>query len=60
MKNLEKIDVILEIEDLQREEKRYCEEYCQLNPLDKERRERDRDLVLYAYTRILTRLSNYQ
>lgn len=60
MKKLEKIDVILKIEDLQREEKRYCEEYCQLNPLDKERRERDRDLVLYAYTRILTRLSNYQ
>ena len=32
MKKLEKIDVILEIEDLQREEKRYCEEYCQLHP----------------------------
>lgn len=25
MKKLEKIDIILEIEDLQREEKRYCE-----------------------------------
>lgn len=60
MKKLEKIDVLLEIEDLQREEKRLCEEYCQLNPSDRERRERDRDLVLYGYMRILTRLSNYQ
>ena len=60
MKKLEKIDVITEIENLQREEKRYCEEYCKLNPEDKERRERDRDLVLYAYMRILTKLSNYQ
>ena len=38
MKKLEKIDVITEIENLQREEKRYCEEYCKLNPADKERR----------------------
>ena len=60
MKKLEKIDVITEIENLQREEKRHCEEYCKLNPADKERRERDRDLILYAYTRILTKLSNYQ
>lgn len=60
MKKLEKIDVITEIENLQREEKRYCEEYCKLSPADKERRERDRDLVLYAYMRILTKLSNYQ
>lgn len=60
MKKLEKIDVILEIENLQREEKRCCNEYCKLNPADKERRERDKDLVLYAYMRILTKLSNCQ
>ena len=39
MKKLEKIDVITEIENLQREEKRYCEEYCKLNPADRERRD---------------------
>lgn len=60
MKKLEKIDAITEIENLQREEKRYCEEYCKLNPADRERRERDKDLVLYAYMRILSKLSNYQ
>ena len=60
MKKLEKIDVITEIENLQREEERYCKEYCKLNPADTERRERDKDLVLYAYMRILTKLSNYE
>ena len=60
MKKLEKIDVVLEIENLQREEKRYCEEYCKLNPADRKRRERDKDLVLYAYMRILAKLSNYK
>ena len=60
MKKLEKIDVITEIENLQREEERYCKEYCELNPADTERRKRDKDLVLYAYMRILTKLSNYQ
>lgn len=60
MKKLEKIDIILEIENLKKEEEKYCKEYCEINPSDKERRERDRDLILYAYARIIAKLSNYQ
>lgn len=60
MKKLEKIDAIQEIEFLMGEEERYCKRYCELNPEDRKRRERDRDLVLYAYTRILTKIKEYE
>ena len=51
---IDKYDVVLKVEKLEREERRICEEYCRLNPADRERRERDRDMVLFAYSRVLS------
>lgn len=44
MKELE--SVMRAVENVENREKKLCEEYCRFNPQDRERRERDRDLVL--------------
>ena len=56
MIKMEKDNIILMVEGLIREEKRICEEYCQLNPADRERREHDRDCILFGYMRVIQRL----
>ena len=57
MTQADKLFIIRNIENLIEQEKRVCKEYCEINYLDKERRERDRDLVIYAYMRALSRLT---
>lgn len=42
---------LCKFDDLIGEERRYCARYCELNPEDRERRERDRDLIILAYQR---------
>ena len=42
------LSVIRAIENCEDREMRFCEEYSELNPGDRERRERDRDMFLLA------------
>lgn len=49
---MNKYDIILKIEQLENEEKRLCERYCELNPDDRKQREYERDLILFAYYRV--------
>ena len=39
-------EMMLAIEECEYMERKYCKQYCELNPQDRERREHDRDLVL--------------
>lgn len=45
MKQHEYLEIIDIIESCMTKERKYCEAYCKLNPDDRKRRERDRDLV---------------
>lgn len=56
MKKIELCDVLTVIENFERQERRNCARYCELNPAEKERRERDRDLVIFAARMIYTKL----
>ena len=51
---MDKYEIISKIEQLENEEKRLCERYCELNPDDRKQREHDRDLILFAYWRVKT------
>ena len=57
MTKAEKYFIVRTIENLIEQEKRVCEQYCEINYLDRERRERDRDLIIYAYSRALSSLT---
>lgn len=56
MKTIELSDALTVIEKFERQERKTCAQYCELNPADKERRERDRDLIIYAAQIIYSRL----
>jgi hypothetical protein len=51
MKQYEYYEIIRAIETVENSEKRYCNDYIKLNPADKSRRERDRDLILCGLMR---------
>lgn len=57
MTKAEKYFIVRTIENLIEQEKRVCEQYCEINYLDRERMERDRDLIIYAYSRALSSLT---
>lgn len=44
------------LDNIENREKRYCKEYCKLNPADKSRRERDKDLFNLAICQVRTEL----
>ena len=51
MTRQEYFDVMDALEAAERQEKRYCARYIELNPQDADRRRRDADLVLYGLMR---------
>lgn len=57
MTQAEKLFIIRNIENLIEQEKRVCKQYIELNPCDADRRKRDAELVIYAYTRVLSTLT---
>ena len=46
--NCTKHALLFAIENEEIREKQLCKDYIRLNPADKERRERDRDLILFG------------
>lgn len=56
MTKLEYYEIIRAIETVEENEKIYCNEYIKLNPGDKNRRERDRDLILSGLLRARYRI----
>lgn len=48
MTRAEKYDILRTIENEIEREKRFCNNYVKLNPADKERRERDRENVIFG------------
>lgn len=53
--------IMFAIDNVEEREKRLCKKYCELNPQDKERRERDKNIYLlglYAARQEIKKMTN--
>lgn len=59
MTKIDLYELLRAIERREGQEIRLCDEYCELNPEDAERRRRDRDLIKYAFMLMRLDINEY-
>ena len=59
MTKIDLYELLRAIERREEQEDRLCNDYCELNPEDAERRRRDRDLIRYALMLVRLDINEY-